>query len=783
MVGRVVSHYKILEHLGGGGMGVVYKAQDTRLKRTVALKFLPPELTRAPDAKERFVHEAEAASALQHNNICVVHDIDETSDGQMFISMEYLQGETLKKKIERGPLKIDEAIAIATQVAQGLAKAHEHGIIHRDTKPANIMVTTDGVTKIVDFGLAKLSRSTMLTKAGSTLGTASYMSPEQAQGEHADHRTDIWSLGVVLYEMLTGVLPFKGEYEQGLIYQILNSPPAPLTGIRTGIPSKLERIVNKCLEKNRDERYQTAADLIADLRHFQRAAGTGTETMQRSNATAAEARRRMRWWYGALPAIAIVGAVAFYLGKTSFSKPEEGSITSIAVLPFQNLSSDPGQEYFSDGMTEAIIKELSQIRALRVISRTSVMRYRNTEKAVPEIARELGVETVVEGSVLRADPNVRITAQLIAADPERHLWAKDFTRSFDNVLLLQSEIAQAIAREIRIAVTSNEQERIAQTRQVDPEAHEAYLKGEYFVNKAIPADVYRGIPYFQQAIAKDSTYAPGYAGLAKAYSYLEGLGVLSPREGYPKVKTYATKALSLDPTLAVGVALLADVKFCYDWDFEGAEEYYRKAIELEPNLAECHLAYGWFFAGRGRFDSGIAELRQARQLDPLSVVMAQQLALMYAKAGQYESSLRYAQRAAEIDSTFPNIAAARSSVYLAQGMYAKAIEEARKMISLGDSSHGLSILAIAYALSGQSDRAREILSKFFEVIGNNYVASGRIAQVYGALGDRERVFEYLEKAYEERDENLIQPALMPPWCEFIKSDPRYKALMKKAGLE
>jgi tetratricopeptide (TPR) repeat protein len=434
-------------------------------------------------------------------------------------------------------------------------------------------------------------------------------------------------------------------------------------------------------------------------------------------------------------------------------------------------------------MTEAIIKELSQIKALRVISRTSVMRYKNTEKLVPEIARELGVDAVVEGSVLRADKDVRITAQLIAADPERHLWAKDFTRSLENVLLLQSEVAQAIAVEIRIAVTPNERELITRARRVDPEAHEAYLKGEYFVNKAVPTDVYKGIPYFQQAIASDSTYALAYAGVAKAYGYLLGLGVLSPREGYPKVRTYAEKALALDSTLAEGVGLIADVKYCYDWDLKGAAEYFRRALELNPNLADLHLDYGWFLAGQGRFDAGIAELRRARHLDPLSVVMTQQLAQIYALAGRYDSALAYAQRAAEIDSTFPLIAMTRCTVYLGQGAYAKAIEEAQKMILLGNVSRGFRDLAIAYALSGQTDKARDALAKLLKWMDDHYVPPVFVSRVYCALGDRERVFEYMEKGYEGRDEYLIQPAMMPPWCGFIKSDPRYKELMKKAGVE
>jgi len=777
MIGKVVSHYKILEKLGEGGMGVVYKAEDLKLHRFVALKFLPPHVG-DDEAAQRFANEAHAVSALDHPNICAIYEIDQTPEGQMFIAMPCYEGASLQEMIKRGPLALDEAVGIASQIARGLAKAHEKGIIHRDVKPGNILVTSDGLAKVVDFGLARLATQARLTRLGTTVGTIMYMSPEQAQGGEADERSDIWSLGVVLYEMATGKPPFEGEHEQAIIYSILNQTPEPVGHLLPGAPKDLERIVTKALAKSPAERYQRMSEMAADLDLLRESLATKAK----ASATPGRRATRPRVLIG-LAAIVVVAVLAVVLGRPYLSKPHEKPITSIAVLPLENLSADPEQEYFSDGMTEAIIKELSQIKALRVISRTSAMRYKNTEKTVPEIARELGVDAIVEGSVLKADRDVRITAQLIAADPERHLWAKDFTRSLENVLLLQSEVAQAIAGEIRIAVTPNERERIAQARQVDPEAHEAYLKGEYFVNKAVPVDIYKSISYFQRAIARDSTYALGFAGLAKAYDYLLGLGELPPREGYPKVKAYAEKALALDPTLAEGVGLIADMKYCYEWDVKGAEEYSKRALELNPNLSDLHLNYGWLLAGNGRFDAGITQMRLARQLDPLSVVMTQQLAQVYAYAGQYDSALVYAQRAAEIDSTFPMIHTTRCTVYLAQGKYARAIEEAKKLVSLGSSSRGFRDLAAAYALSGQTEKARDTLGKLLEWMNDHYASSVSVAMVYCALGDRERVIDYLEKAYEERDDKLIQPAMMPPWCDFIKSDPRYKELMKKVGVE
>ena len=406
MIGKTISHYKIIEKLGEGGMGIVYKTQDLKLDRFVALKFLPPHLTSSEDEKQRFIHEAKAASALQHNNICNIHEIDETEDGQLFICMDYYEGDTLDKRITEKPLPIDEATDIAIQIAQGLAKAHEKDIVHRDIKPANIMLTSDGVVKILDFGLAKLSTQTKLTKESTTLGTVSYMSPEQAKGEEVDYRTDIWSLGVILYEMLTGQLPFKGEYESAVIYSILNDTQEPVTGLRTGMPMELERIINKCLQKNPANRYQHVDELMVDLRSIKRESESASIPTKMAHPSK---RSKLIKISAAVLSILILIVAGYFILIQPSEKSVSGWENSIAVLPFDDLSPEGDQEWFCDGMTEQIITNLSKIKRLKVIGRTSIMKFKNTNKTLPEIGQELNVSHILEGSIRRHEDNIRVT--------------------------------------------------------------------------------------------------------------------------------------------------------------------------------------------------------------------------------------------------------------------------------------------------------------------------------------------------------------------------------------
>ncbi len=778
MIAQTISHYKILEKLGGGGMGVVYRAEDTKLKRTVALKFLPPDLTRDEEAKVRFIHEAQAASALDHNNICNIHEIGETDDGQMFIAMACYEGETLKKKIERGPLKIDEALDYAIQIAQGLAKAHEKGIVHRDIKPANVLITIDSVAKIVDFGLAKLAGGTKLTKAGSTLGTAAYMSPEQARGENVDARTDIWSFGVLMYEMITGQQPFKGEYANAVLYSILSSEPEPVTALRTGVPMELERIVNKCLEKGPAERYQHSDDLLADLRSMRKRVETG----EVPRAAGAVKRLTGRPWYVyagiTVIVVAVILAVIYY-----FVLPTSEVFDSVAVLPAENLSGDASQEPFTDGMTVALISELEKVKGLTPMAWQSVKRYKNTDKSVVEIARELGVKAIVSTQCLRERENVRISVSLIPASSQKPVWTKTFDRDLTNVLVLQSEVARAIVNEINVTVTQEEQERLSSSYQVDPQAYEAYLKGKFFQEKFGESDLKKALEYFNLAIAKDSNYALPYVGLSNTYFAYLTQGWASSMEVQPRIQAAIASAVEKDSNLAEAHGVVARKKLVLDWDVEGALKECRKALDLNPGSSLAHLFYSSCLEQQGRFNEAIAENKRAQELDPLSLEIKLRLGLTYWKMRQYDKSIATNGEILEMDSSYIMARWNRAVSYLDQSRFQEAYEEFKRYESLipGDiyNKHGF---ALVYALTGQREKARALLRELEEYSKSHYFSWSHRAILYALLGDKNKAIEYLERASRERDIFFLDVAIEPLF-DSLRSDPRFTALLRKTGLE
>jgi len=775
LVGQTVSHYKILEYLGGGGMGVVYKAEDTRLKRAVALKFLPPALTADPEAKERFTHEAQAASALQHNNICVVHDVDEADDGQMFISMEYLEGETLKKKIEQGPLEIDQALHVALQIAQGLIDAHAHGIIHRDIKPANVMVTSHNVPKIVDFGLAKLSGRTMLTKTGSTLGTAAYMSPEQARGESTDHRTDIWSLGVVLYEMLTGRHPFAGEYEEAVTYRILNEEPEFVTKIRSEVPAKLDHIIERAIAKDPARRYQTVDELCVDLV----AASAERTEGRRGKAIFSRLGRRQRKIAARVAAVSIVliAVVVFFLTRTV---PGSGPV-SIVLLPLENITDDKSQEWFTDGMTDALITSLARISALRVTQRSSAMKYRGANKSASEIASELGVSYVLEGSVLRIADRVKITIRLIDALTNKYLWAEEYSRDFKELLALQGEVAKAVASQIHVQLTHEEQNLLTQEKTVDPKAYEAYLKGNFFLYKLTREGIGMALQYYKLATEIDPTYAPAYGGIALGWGGRAQMGYIPMSVSTKESEWAVEKALALDSSLAEVHYVVGVRRAWLEWNWDGAMQSLRKTIELKPNMVEARAYFSHLLFILKRPDEAMAQIEEALKLDPFNPLIQSLYAMDLMYARRYDEVIRLMRKTLEASPMEPIALSTIRSAYHQKKMYDEALEAWRLSFEAKGDHEAIQALNRGRAEGGYSRALQNLAEMLIERSRTSFVSPWQVATLYTRAGMKEQALDWFEKAYDAHDPNMPYLSVDPIFDE-LRSHPRFQAILKRMGL-
>lgn len=773
----MISHYKILEKLGQGGMGVVYKAHDLKLDRDVALKFLPTNLAASEEEITRFEREARAISALNHPNIETIYDVDET-DGQKYLVLEYIPGGTLKSKLkqlesEDKCITIDKAWDYGIQIAEALNYAHQHQIIHRDVKSDNILLTESGGVKLTDFGLAKLRGTVAKTRTGSTLGTVSYMSPEQVRGEEVDGRTDIFSFGVVLYELFTSRLPFSGEYESAIQYAILNENPPPIKLLRPEIPQELETIVERCLRKDRSKRYQQMDEICSQLKSV-RQQGPEQNSLFR--------KPKLWRWIAALLA-AILSMICLYLFWPRPDAPPANS-KSIAVLPFKNLSDSKEDEYFSDGVTEDILTQLSKISDLTVISRTTIMQYKNTQKALKTIGEELHVGVILEGSVRHSGNRIRISSQLIDAKADKHLWAETYDREMKDVFAIQSEVAKQIAAALRAKLMPTEKERIERQQTESLEAYQFYLKGRFYWNKRRLDDLQMAIDYFNQAISKDSKYARAYAGLASSLVLLPqyGCAIKEAEQWYTQAWEAASKALQMDSTIAEAHTVLGEIAQDHHYDWSNAERHFREAIRLDPSYPTTHHWYSGTLCYLGRIEEAITEGRRALELDPLSLIINTNLGDLYYSNRQYDKAMQQYRNALDLDAAFPWAHVSIGAIFELQGRYPAAIEEYEKGKKYGgDGPFTQCYLACAYVKAGRQAEAQQVLDNLLQMARSGQAVAYAIAYIYYTMGDKDKAFEWFERSFQNREIWLVQAKVDPLW-DILRLEPRCTALLKKMGL-
>jgi len=736
MIGKTISHYRILEKLGEGGMGVVYKAQDLKLERFVALKFLSPYLGRDDEEKERFIHEAKAASGLEHNHICTIHEIDETlieNRDQMFIVMAYYDGETLNQKIKKKPLGLEEAVSIAIHTAQGLARAHEANIIHRDIKPGNIIITERGEVKILDFGLAKLAGQSEITKVQTTLGTVAYMSPEQANTEDVDHRTDIWSLGVVLYEMITGERPFRGAYEQSVVYSIMNEDPEPITIVRAGIPEELELIIQRAMAKRLNERYGYIEEMLSDLKQLLKHIESGSFTEESSKE----------------------------------SKP------SIAVLPFVNMSPQQDQEYFCDGMAEEIINALSQIKSLHVVARTSAFSFKGEKADISEIGKKLKVEHVLEGSVRKAGNRVRITAQLVKVADGYHIWSEKYDRNMEDIFDIQDEISLAIVENLKVKLLGEKQTAVVKRYTDNLEAYHLYLKGRFFSEMLTPEGFEKANECFELALTEDENYAQVYTGLGLVQLFITLFGNISPNEIIPKIRMCAEKALEIDDTISEAHCLLAFCYMSYDWNWPSAEKALKQALILNPNSSLIHVYHSVFLTFIERHDEAIAAAKRARERDPLSDFINYIFGQALYIAGHTNESIKDLQKSLTMNPNYFPLHYTIGYNYRKKSMMNEALEAFEKAYHL---SGGLpwteGLLSITLFEMGKHDRAKALLESLEQRSKREYIPPSILSIVHRIFGHAGETGQCLENAYEAHDSFLCWLRVSPVDTYRIPPDSR-----------
>ena len=791
VIGEKIGHYKVQSSIGAGGMGEIYRASDTRLRRDVAIKILPESLMKDASAIERFMREAYAASALNHPNILTIFDIGE-HEKTHFIATEFVEGETLRQKMQDSKFRLAEILDIAIQIANALVAAHEAGIIHRDIKPENVMIRRDGYVKVLDFGIAKLSENESpeidanaatlvqsITAKGMILGTAFYMSPEQARGLRVDARSDVFSLGAVIYEMTARKLPFSGQTIADIIASILKSEPPPLSGIVKNLPSEFERIVAKSLNKKRAGRYQKMKDLAEDLKQIRQrlAFQTELERIHISNDV-----------FAASGEIFPLENATQILPKNSFPPQRKTrtrkAIDSLAVLPLVNSGNDAETEYLSDGITEGIINSLSKLPKLRVVPRSTVFRYKGKQTDTQQIGNELGVRAVFAGRVLQIGDSLIVNAELVDIANEAQIWGEQYRREMTDIFTLLDEIVEDISEKLKLKLSGEDKKQLSKRYTENSEAYQFYLKGRYFVtSKRTEEWIKKGIEYFQKAIDLDPNYALAYSGIAEAYGFLaSSTGGWSPRNAYPKAEAAAMKALELDESLGEAHCSLGFSRLLYDWDFAEAERQFKRAIELSPNYPNSHDGYGFYLKAVGRHAEAIEKCRQAQKLDPLSPFAHVSLGYAHYFARDYEKAIDECRKALEMDknSTFAhrNLGLA----YLQQGKLEKAIEALSNAVKF---SHGglafESYLGFAYAVAGKRTEALEVLASLEDLDKERYVPAYNFAIIHAGLGDFDKSFEWFEQARKERS-GFLPFLKVEPVVDCLRADSRFQDLLNQIGL-